>query len=380
MSPLRRSILANLFLWILISGLLSYGIAFGLSFLTNDLIILLSAGLGAMTLFTLLVVYSKLARPMKLVILEMKALLTGKSYRRVMTKRRDEIGVLAHFFNEVTRNLENISSDVHEHEILKKEVDLAQSIQRDLLPKEIPKIPGLDLAAKTRPASEIGGDAYNFYQENDRHIMYIGDSTGHGVPAGLIMIMVDVLMDTFVELEDDLVEMLVQINRFLKPNLRTTMFMTIILLEWIPTRKTLQWVGAGHEHVIHIKPSTDHVNRIPAGGIALGMLADNRALSKIQEIQLEAGDFVILFSDGITEAKNVTGEIYTVERLEEFAKIHTKGDTTANDLFEKIAVDVSRFMEGHRQDDDMTLMIFKCLSDEESVEVSEVPQEKAPAL
>lgn len=379
MSPLRRSILANIFLWILISGLLSYGVAFGLSFLTNELILQLSGGIGAMTLFTLIAVYAKLARPMNLVILEMKALLTGKSYRRVMTKRRDEIGVLAHFFNEVTRNLENISSDVHEHEILKKEVDLAQSIQRDLLPKEIPNVPGLDLAAKTRPASEIGGDAYNFYQQDGRHIMYIGDSTGHGVPAGLIMIMVDVLMDTFIELENDLVEMMVQINRFLKPNLRTTMFMTIILLEWLPQRKVLQWVGAGHEHVIHIKPNTDETNRIPAGGIALGMLADNRAMTKIQEIQLAPGDFVVLFSDGITEAKNVTGDIYTVERLEEFAKIHTKGDTSANELFEKIAVDVSRFMEGHRQDDDMTLMIFKCLSDGESVEVSAVQPGTAPA-
>lgn len=379
MTPLRRSILVNLFLWILISGLLSYGIAFGMSFLTDQLTLQLSAGLGAMTLATLLVVYSKLTRPMSLVMLEMKALLTGKSYRRIMTKRRDEIGVLAHFFNEVTRNLENISSDVHEHEILKKEVDLAQSIQRDLLPKTTPNIPGLDLAAKTRPASEIGGDAYNFYQHNGRHIMYIGDSTGHGVPAGLIMIMVDVLMDTFIELENDLVGMMVQINRFLKPNLRTTMFMTVILLEWLPSKNTLQWVGAGHEHVIHIKPSKDHVDRIPAGGIALGMLEDNRALTKLQEIQLDPGDFVILFSDGITEAKNVTGEIYTVERLEEFAKIHTKGSTSANELFEKIAVDVSRFMEGHRQDDDMTLMIFKCLSDGESVEVSSAQLETTPA-
>lgn len=366
MSAPRHTLFTPILLWTLISGLISYGVGFGVSFLTTDLRLQLAAGLGVMLLATLLIIHTKLARPIKVVVVEMKALLTGKSYRRVMTKRRDEIGVLAHFFNEVTRNLENISSDVKQHEVLRKEVNLAQSIQRDLLPKELPTIPGLQIAAKTRPASEIGGDSYNFYEREGRHFMYIGDSTGHGVPAGLIMIMVDVLMDTFIEIADTLTDMLTQINRFLKPNLRPTMFMTITLLEWVPARQVFKWVGAGHEYLLHVRPSTDTVTHIPSGGIALGMIPDNRAITKEQELKMEVGDFLVLFTDGITEAKNVTGAIYTMERLEAFLKIHTKGDTTAEDIFERVAVDVSRFMEGHQQEDDMTLMVFKCLSNSET--------------
>lgn len=379
MSSPRRSIIAPLFLWILIAGILSYGIAFSISFLSSNLLVQLAAGMGSLTLFMLLIVYLKISHPIHSIILEMKALLTGKTYRRIMTKRQDEIGILAHFFNEVTRNLENISADMQQHQSLQDEVNTAQAIQRDLLPQDIPKIEGLDIAAKTRPASEIGGDAYNFYTRDGRYFMYIGDSTGHGVPAGLIMIMVDVLMDTFTEIAETLTEMLTQINRFLKPNLQTTMFMSLILLEWIPSKQSFTWVGAGHEYLLHVKPSKDTVTRIKAGGIALGMIDDNRPMTKEQELPMEVGDFLILYSDGITEAKNVTGQIYDLDRLEQLVRVHTKGDTSATDLFEKIAVDVSRFMEGAKQADDMTLMIFKCLSTSEKPVVNEVQLDKAPA-
>ncbi len=363
MSFTRRSILRNISLWILIAGVFSYGVAFAMSFVSDKLILQLALGLGTMTFLTLLIIYSRLTRPMRTIILEMKALLTGKSYRRILTRRKDEIGVLAHFFNEVTRNLENISSEVIEHEALKKELDSAQNIQRELLPKQLPEIPGLDIAAKTRPASEIGGDAYNFYQKDERYFAYIGDSTGHGLPAGLIMIMVDILMDTFIAIENDLLEMLFQINRFLKPNLKATMFMTLILLEWDPNDNKFSWVGAGHEYLIHVNTSEEKIYSVKGGGIALGMIEDNRALTKKQEIKMQKGDFLILFTDGITEAKNVLGEIYGKDRLESFLKLHAKSKISAEDLFEKIAIDVSRFMEGHRQEDDMTLMIFKCLND-----------------
>ncbi|MFT7183974.1 MAG: serine phosphatase RsbU (regulator of sigma subunit) [Oceanicoccus sp.] len=379
MSPIRRSIFASVFLWILISGLISYGVAFATSFVTENLVIQLVAGIATLNILTLLIIYTKVTHPIRSIILEMKALLTGKNYRRIMTKRQDEVGILAHFFNEVTRNMENISTDMRQHQALVKEVNTAQAIQRDLLPTELPTVPGLDLAAKTRPASEIGGDAYNFYNRDGRYFMYIGDSTGHGIPAGLIMIMVDVLMDTFTEIADTLLDMITQINRFLKPNLRPTMFMSLILLEWIPERNTFKWVGAGHEYLIHVRPSTDTVTRIPAGGIALGMIDDNRPLSKEQELTLEKGDFLVLYTDGINEAKNVTGEIYGLERLEELLRLHTRGETTANELFEKVAVDVSRFMEGHKQDDDMTLLVFKSLNAVGNLVTNEVQQDKALA-
>ena len=160
----------------------------------------------------------------------MKALLTGKPYRRILTSKTNEIGILAHFFNEVTRNLESISGEVQTHARIQKELSTAQDIQRMLIPKSSPQIPGLKVTAKTRPASEIGGDTFDFFLKDNRNILYVGDSTGHGIPAGIVMIMVDVLLETFIEMEGTLKGMVIKLNRYLKPHLRPTMFMTIILL------------------------------------------------------------------------------------------------------------------------------------------------------
>ncbi len=304
-------------------------------------------------------VYFKIHLPLNKVIQEMKALLTGRTYRRIMTSKRDEIGVLAHFFNEITRNLESISGDVRSNERIKKELNAAQNIQKDLLPSEAPRIAGLEICAKTRPASEIGGDSFDFYFNKNRTFLYVGDSTGHGIPAGIVMVMVDTLIETFIDLYSSVTEILVQLNKYLKPHLQTTMFMTLVLLEWIPERQTFKWAGAGHEYLVHAKTSTGEVNAYPCGGVALGMIADNSKHVKENEITMNPLDFLVLYSDGITEAKNVMGETYGLERLQNAIKTHMSTDMAAKDLFDHIALDVSHFMAGSVQDDDMTLIVIK---------------------
>ena len=298
-------------------------------------------------------------RPLSLILREMKALLTGQKYRRLMTEQKNEIGVLAHFFNEVTRNLEKISGDIQSHERMKKELNLAQKIQYDLLPHTLPSLPDLDVVAKTRPASEIGGDTFDFVVQKDRVIFYVGDSTGHGVPAGLVMIMVDTLIKTFFDMFVSLKDIMINLNKYLKPHLQTTMFMTMILGEWLPLEKKIKWVGAGHEYLVHYKTTTQSLHSYPAGGIAVGMLADNTALVKEQEITLEENDFLVMYSDGITEAKNVLGEIYDLKRLEQLISTQATTGMSARDLFDRIAGDVGRFMDGQAQGDDMTLIVLK---------------------
>ena len=303
--------------------------------------------------------YWFIQRPFKKIIREMKALLTGRPYHRLMTSKQDEVGVLAHFFNEVTRSLESISGDVKNHQRLRKELDSAQDIQQLLIPKQPPLVPGLSISAKTRPASEIGGDTFDFYQKNDRYLIYIGDSTGHGIPAGIVMVMVDALLETFIDLKDTLTDILINLNKYLKPHLKPTMFMTMILMEWLPEKNTLRWSGAGHEYLVHMKVKTNEVQTLKAGGIAVGMLANNAAYVHEQEVVLEENDFIVLYSDGIVEAKNMAGDIYSLERLTAFIQSQVSAETTPDELFEKIAIDVGRFMEGQIQLDDMTLIVLK---------------------
>lgn len=360
MSFLRRSIFFTLFLSFLLVGVLAYGVLWGLeNYSSLKPLHVQIITLSFLTLALYLVVFGKLHQPLHKIIREMKALLTGKPYRRILTSKTNEIGVLAHFFNEVTRNLESISDDVQTHARIQKELSSAQDIQRMLIPKSSPEIPGLKVTAKTRPASEIGGDTFDFFSKDGRTILYVGDSTGHGIPAGIVMIMVDVLLETFIEMESTLKAMVIKLNRYLKPHLRPSMFMTMILLEWIPEEHKLHWVGAGHEHIIHVKTKKGEVEVTKAGGLAVGMLPDIEKFVQENEIALEEDDFVILYSDGIVEAKNVTGQLYTLERLKNFLKQQAGADTSTDTLFEKIAIDVGRFMEGYMQLDDMTLIVMK---------------------
>lgn len=315
--------------------------------------------LGVFGLLAAFGFYWTIQRPFKKIIREMKALLTGRPYHRVMTSKQDEVGVLAHFFNEVTRSLESISSDMKTHQRLRKELDSAQDIQQLLIPKSPPHVPGLSISAKTRPASEIGGDTFDFYKKNERYFIYIGDSTGHGIPAGIVMVMVDALLETFIDLKDNVTEILVNLNKYLKPHLKPTMFMTMILMEWMPEKHTLKWGGAGHEYLVHLKMKDNSIESLKAGGIAVGMLADNKPYVHEQEVVLEENDFIVLYSDGIVEAKNMAGEIYSLERLTRFIQGQVSEKTTPDELFEKIAIDVGRFMEGQVQLDDMTLIVLK---------------------
>ena len=117
------------------------------------------------------------------------------------------------------------------------------------------------------------------------------------------MVMVDSLLETFISIEDSLSNMVIKLNQYLKPHLKPTMFMTMTLLEWIPKESKLRWVGAGHEYIIHVHTDESRVESIQAGGLAVGMLADNSKHVHEKDMILKGNDFVVLYSDGIVEAK-----------------------------------------------------------------------------
>lgn len=288
----------------------------------------------------------------------MKALLTGKRYRRILTHRVDEIGVIGHFFNEITQNLERISTDLNEHKRISKELNVARQIQQNLIPQTAPSSKELDVVAKTKPAEEIGGDCFDFMETEDNLFFYLGDVTGHGVPAGLVMIMVDTLLDTFIDKNMNTKDVLINTNKYLKPKLNTAMFMTMVMFRWNKKTKTLYYTGAGHEHILIYRQSTHKCESFPAGGIALGMVPDNSAMLEEKELPFEPGDVLIVYSDGITEGENAAGELYGLKGLslaaEKFGNL-----PESSMIFDQISTHFSGFLEGHIQDDDMSMMVVK---------------------
>lgn len=302
--------------------------------------------------------YLHLIRPLNTVLEQMECLLAGKPYKKIYTGRIDEIGVLAHFFNQVTKSFSEVSGNIKDHERMMDELTIAASLQRDILPLSSPKVSGLQLIAKNKPASEVGGDIFNFITTNGKTYIYIGDVTGHGVAAALIMTMVTSLISVFADTCANSYEILVNVNRYIKRHVKRAMYLTMVMLSWDPKTEKLSYVGAGHEHILVYHATSGQCDAILSGGIALGMVPDNSKLIKEQNIDLEDGDFVVLYSDGIIEARNVGGEMYGLERLK-LALIEFAPQYSVEGVNHHIATQVSNFIEGHAQDDDMSLIVIK---------------------
>ncbi len=299
--------------------------------------------------------------PLKRVAKQVKNLLTGKVYHRIDPTTIDEIGMFTHFFNEITQDLEKISYDVKERRRMSSELDIAAQIQKDVLPKEAPMSPGLDIVAKTRSAAEVGGDSFDFLQSPDGNqtFIYIGDVTGHGVPAGLVMVMVDTLIHAAISMgATTSQDVLMHTNSMLTPRISARLFMTLVMLRWDASLQKMHYTGGGHEHVLVYRAKSEKVEAIRSGGIALGMIPDNSKILQEKEIPLELGDAVILYTDGITEAKNQAGEMYELERLS--ASLQKHGYLpSAESIFDHVTKDFSQFVGEYVQVDDITMIVIK---------------------
>lgn len=309
-------------------------------------------------IFFLIVYFVDVMNPLRSVITQIQALLSGKPYKNIYSTRVDEIGILAHFFNQVTKGLGKVSLDLKDRERMIDELSIASQLQRDILPLESPIIPGLQIIAKNKPATEVGGDSFNMLTAKNKTYIYLGDVTGHGVAAGLVMTMVNSLVNVFVDISDSPYEVIVKVNKYIKKHVKKAMFMTMVMLCWDHEKKKMTYVGAGHEYILVYHSSSGECEAIMSGGVAIGMVPDNSKIVSEKEIELEDGDFILLYSDGITEARNPEGELYAINRLKEQFKEYAS-QYSVEGINYHIAKDVTLFMKDHVQDDDMTLIVMQ---------------------
>ncbi len=361
MKFLRKSIVRKLIVHVLFFIGLIFVIAF--AFVKNEQdVVSVNFLIGTLILFAVLffiLYFVDVVRPMKAVLIQMQALIAGKPYKRIYSKRIDEIGVIVHFFNQVTRSLGEISFDIKDRKRMLSELDVAAQLQRDILPTTEKKdLDGLIVVAKNRPATELGGDSFNFLTIKDKTYVYIGDVTGHGVAAGLIMTMANSLISVFADIYDNPYDILVNVNKYIKQHVRKAMFMTLVMMCWNHKTKKLTYVGAGHEHILVYRAASGVCEDLMSGGVALGMVPDNSKVIKEVDLDLADGDMVILYSDGITEAKNTSGELFGLDKLKKLI-VEYSPEYDLDGVHYHIAKDVSSYMEGHGQDDDITLIVLK---------------------
>ncbi|OGJ42184.1 hypothetical protein A3I58_00455 [Candidatus Peregrinibacteria bacterium RIFCSPLOWO2_02_FULL_39_10] len=356
----KKSILRNLFLELFIFLALAGGVFFYFYKKGVDTVSLKHVGLflGVFTIYFLVIGSFYIVKPLRTILLQMQALLSGKPYKQIYTERIDEIGILAHFFNQVTAGLGEASYDIKDRERMLSELNVAAQLQKDILPPKNPVVEGLQIVAKNKPATEVGGDIFNFITVKDKTYIYIGDATGHGVAAGLIMTMVSTLVSVFSGFFESTYDILVNVNKYVKSCVKKAMFMTMVMLCWDKSTKKMTFVGAGHEHILVYHANSGECEAILSGGVAIGMVPDNSKAIKEQSLNAEDGDYIVLYSDGITEAKNSLGEMFGLERLKNLV-VEYAPQYSAEGVNYHIAKSLVDFMQDHSQDDDMTLIVIK---------------------
>lgn len=312
-------------------------------------------------LFLSFFVANRITKPIKKLTEGVGIIAKGDFQHRVKIKTHDEIEILGNAFNQMAVDLDKSTKALVYKERVAKELEVAQQIQEDLIPKQLPVMEGLDISAGIVPAEEIGGDVYDFINKDENNIMfYIGDVTGHGVPSGILGSVANAMF--FSKAKDpDLKKIMVEVNAVVKAKSPANMFLTLCLLNWEKTKKQLTYVNAGHEQMIHFNAQTQAVGLLKGGGIALGMFPDISKMVEEQIIEMNVGDCVVMYSDGIPEAWKSQKENYGMERfkstVQQFGML-----PSATEIRNSILKNVKEFMGDYKQMDDITIMVIKKVS------------------
>ncbi|MFA6527966.1 MAG: SpoIIE family protein phosphatase [Candidatus Gracilibacteria bacterium] len=304
---------------------------------------------------------SSVVKPVKDLELGALKIATGDFKQRVPVRRRDELGVLSEAFNKMAGDLEISTKALLYKERVAKELELAAKIQREILPKDRPVLAGFDLSGGLIPADEIGGDCYDFiHSPSGDFYSYIGDVTGHGVAAGLVSAVANALIYSSTEFTADTKDILINVNKILDVKTASNMFMTMVLMK-IAKDGGVQYVSAGHNQILKFSAENHgKVDEMPGGGIALGMVADiGKVLNKV-DVPMGSGDVIILYSDGIPEARNENGEMYGMPKFKRAVSNYCDL-VTAEGIKNALLADVKEFMGNAVQLDDMTMVVVKKL-------------------
>lgn len=254
-------------------------------------------------------------------------------------------------------NNAQIYSELIVKERISNELDVASRIQKKILPADVDEIFGLEIAQYFEPAKEIGGDYYDYTILDDNVFsITIADVSGKGVPAAFLMALGRSVLRTLT-LTGDFApnENLNELNKIIYSDITEDMFITMMHSKYNKENKTLYYSNAGHNPLVVYRASTDSIELHTVKGVAIGFLEEYKY--RQGEIQLNKGDIVIFYTDGITEAENSNKEMFGLERLKEV--IYNNKNKSPKELRKVILESINRFRKDYEQTDDLTFVILK---------------------
>ena len=290
----------------------------------------------------------------------------GDFAHRIEVTTNDQLGELAHSFNQMTGSIEGLLQTAAEKKRLDEELRIARQIQMSLLPRGPLDVPGLGITALCVPAREVGGDYYDFFHlADDRIGVLIADVAGKGTSAALYMAELKGLVLALSQTESSPRQLLINVNRIISDNLDSRSFITMTYAVIDRRENVMTYCRAGHTPLIYLPgPGSPDpgVQVLTPDGMVVGLRipgAAEKFAHHLEEVRLRltVGDVIVFYTDGITEAMNAGSDLFGEGRLSRIVEEH--GHLESSELRERILREIEAFVGTADQHDDMTMILLK---------------------
>ncbi len=267
--------------------------------------------------------------------------------------------------NELITRIRRDRKNIVEREILQKEMQMAEEIQKALIPSRLPTMTGFEVGTIYKAARMVGGDLFDFVRIDDRRFaVAVADVSGKGVPGSLVMAMVRTALQLEAREHRSARDILIRINEFTAGHIKRGMFVTILLAIVDVKRGRINFASAGHNPILHYVSREHKAHFLNAPGMPVGIKGGNGDFAKAMQsadIDLHENDFILIYTDGVTEGRGAHQRAYGTERIVHL--LDENPDRTAGELARDIEADINRFVGKEVQHDDITMVILKYCPD-----------------
>jgi len=236
------------------------------------------------------------------------------------------------------------------------ELQMAREIQEALLPKTIPETTRLDIASYFNPATQVGGDYFDYFQLEENQIgMVMADVSGHGTSAALVMTMVKGIMHAITHNFQSPDSALSELNKIVNEIGPREKFVTMAFLVFDLKKNELRFSNAGHNPLLYYQKKEKRCDMIELRGPALGL--SKLSVYQDKSLQLNSGDVVLIYTDGLTEAFNKKGEMFEESRLRD--AVTAAASKKSAEVIEQVKSAILKFTDGAQQSDDMAMIAVR---------------------
>lgn len=267
----------------------------------------------------------------------------------------NDLRLLSQFANQVGIALENarLHKEALRKQAMERELELAATIQTDILPKSIPQIYGIDIASLSRPARQVGGDYHAFFEHENGVTIVVADVSGKSIAAALLVSALHAATQLLFAEGRELGAIATELNKHIHRWSAENKFVTMIIASIDREAETIEFVNCGHNPCYVI--TEGKLDLLRSHGLPIGILGQSKYMTQTRPFP--RGSAVVLYSDGITEAENEAGEEFENDRLEEILSAHV--NATAQQVRDQIASAVDAFTGAAPQKDDQTLVVAR---------------------